>query len=234
MTESFNAILVVEDEIFASKYLLEILRSLGFKDISEATNAKDALKIVQSKKIDLVFMDINIQGPKDGMQCAQILNKEYFIPVVYSTAYGDQETLDEAMQSNAYGYLIKPFEQEDVQAVLSIVKRLLVSHAQLENKEEKTSLDEDLSLGDRLTYNFEHKTLQRANKSIVLTAKELDVLDLFCKNKNQNISYELLKSGAWDDTNISNSTVRDTVSRLKKKVPELPIKNIMNYGYVLN
>lgn len=61
---------------------------------------------------------------------------------------------------------------------------------------------------------------------MVLTKKELEVLDILCKNINKNISYEYLKD-------ISDSTVRDVVSRLKKKLDDINIENIYNFGYVL-
>lgn len=61
---------------------------------------------------------------------------------------------------------------------------------------------------------------------MALTKKELEVLDILCKNINKNISYEYLKD-------ISDSTVRDVVSRLKKKLDDINIENIYNFGYVL-
>ncbi|MCT7465247.1 helix-turn-helix domain-containing protein [Aliarcobacter cryaerophilus] len=61
---------------------------------------------------------------------------------------------------------------------------------------------------------------------MALTKKELEVLDILCKNINKNISYEYLKD-------ISDSTVRDVVSRLKKKLDDINIENISNFGYVL-
>lgn len=61
---------------------------------------------------------------------------------------------------------------------------------------------------------------------MALTKKELEVLDILCKNINKNISYEYLKD-------ISDSTVQNVVSRLKKKLDDINIENISNFGYVL-
>ena len=68
---------------------------------------------------------------------------------------------------------------------------------------------------------------------MALTKKELEVLDILCKNINKNISYEYLKDIVWINKNISDSTVRDVVSRLKKKLVNINIENISNFGYVL-
>jgi DNA-binding response OmpR family regulator len=54
-----------------------------------------------------------------------------------------------------------------------------------------------------------------------------------CQNINQNISYDYLKESIWAQKDISDSTLRDTISRLKKKIPHITIENIVNYGYVL-
>ena len=68
---------------------------------------------------------------------------------------------------------------------------------------------------------------------MALTKKELEVLVILCKNINKNISYEYLKDIVWINKDISDSTVRDVVSRLKKKLDDINIENISNFGYVL-
>ena len=104
-------ILIVEDEIIASQYLLNILESLGFINIFEASSFEEALEIVKSNKVHLSFMDINISGSIDGINSARLLNKEYFLPIIFTTAYGDSQTINEATDTNIFAYLIKPFEK---------------------------------------------------------------------------------------------------------------------------
>ncbi len=222
-------ILIVEDEIFSSKYLSGILNSLGFKNIREATNAQSALDIVKSEKIELVFMDINIDGAIDGIQCSELLNKEYAIPVIFTTAYGDSQTIKEASRTNLFGYLVKPFESHDLEAVLSVT----LKRTKQDKKPEPKKDTNVINLGKDQTYNLSSKTCYIKNIPVHLTKKELELLDTFCKNLNQNIPYDILKLNVWDNLDISDSTLRDTVARLKRKVPELNIENIINYGYIL-
>ena len=68
---------------------------------------------------------------------------------------------------------------------------------------------------------------------MALTKKEIEVLDILCKNINKNISYEYLKDIVWINKDISDSTVQNVVSRLKKKLDNINIENISNFGYVL-
>ena len=93
-------ILIVEDEIISSEYLLSILQSLSFRTIYTATNMDSALEIVKKYKIDITFMDINISGSVDGISCAKILNMQYYLPIIFTTAYKDSDTIKELIILN--------------------------------------------------------------------------------------------------------------------------------------
>lgn len=222
-------ILIVEDEIVSSCYLIDILESLGYKNTYDCTNTQDAVNIIKENKIDLVFMDINIKGNTDGIECAKILNKEYTLPIIFTTAYTDSSTVLEASETNIYGYLIKPFEKADVKISLMLAIKKIQNNKPEIIQKSNTIID----LGNEQKYNLTNKTFTINNKTVDLTKKELDLLNIFCKNINHNISYDTLKDKVWENPNISNSTIRDTISRLKRKTPNLNIKNIMNFGYVL-
>ncbi len=229
MKKSELNILIVEDEIIASQYLLNILESLGFINIFEASSFEEALEIVKSNKIHLSFMDININGSIDGINSARLLNKEYSLPIIFTTAYGDSQTINEATDTNIFAYLVKPFEKNQVESSLLItLKRINISF-------DKTivSNNDILELGVNQRYNLQNQTFYINNKVVNLTKKENDILYILCKNLNQNISYECLLEYVWGDKNISNSTIRDTVSRLKRKVPNLNIETIINFGYII-
>ena len=77
------------------------------------------------------------------------------------------------------------------------------------------------------------KTFTIKNKVIHLTHKELHVLHMLATNLNNNISYDKLKEYVWKNQEVSNSTIRDTVSRLKRKAVDLNIQTIIGFGYVL-
>ena len=225
----FNSVLIVEDEIIAMQYLKGILQSLNITSIFEAKNAKDAEHIINLVKIDLVFMDINIQGVIDGIECAKRLNQSYFLPIIFTTAHNDSETIKETSQTNIFGYLSKPFDEKDVEIALSIVTKLLQNSKTKHINQNRIIV----TLDSQYTYDLDTKTLFINNIPLKLTKKEIDILYLFCTNINNNISYNSLKELIWNSKDISNSTIRDTISRIKKKTPNLNIENIINFGYVL-
>lgn len=226
------SILIVEDEFVAMEYLTQILLSFRTKDIYKAKSAQEALEVVKKHSIDLVFMDINIEGAMDGIECASLLNKQYLIPIIFTTAYGDTNTLNDAKEENVFGYLIKPFQPSDVEASLLVALSIINRIKKLSLAEKKTT-SHVIDLKENYFYNLHTKTLTLYNNPIDLTKKELEFLDMLCNNLNQNLSYEYIKESIWLEKNISDSTIRDTVSRLKKKIPHVHIENIANYGYVL-
>lgn len=231
MINTKNNVLIVEDEYINAKSIENTLSSLNQNVISIVTNANDAIDIVKNNKIDLIFMDINIEGAIDGIMCATLINQLFDIPIIYMTAYGDSQTINEASETNLYGYLIKPFDARDVEASLNVVLKILSDKAvaSLEYKVASTTIE----LAENYIYNFKTRTLSIDNKKVDLTKNEGLTLHLFCLNINQNISYDLLIEYVWNNKSIINSTIRDTVSRLRKKSPLLQIESISGLGYCL-
>jgi DNA-binding response OmpR family regulator len=222
-------ILIVEDEIISTEYLKDILNELGYNNIYEATDATKAVEITNNHNIDIAFMDININGAIDGIECAKMINKNQPIAIIFTSAYGDSETIKEASKTNTYGFVIKPFDIKDIETTLTITLSRIENIQKTETKKDK----DIVHLNDNQKYNLSTNTLTIDETIINLTKKESDILYELSNNLNQNISYEILKSTVWNNKDISYSTIRDTVSRLKKKAPKLNINTIIDYGYIL-
>lgn len=227
MFENLN-ILIVEDELLGRMYLKDILEDISYMNINkifQVSCACEAMNIVNKNEIDLVFMDINIEGNKSGVQCAKEINLKKLIPIIYTTAFEDSDTIRKANETNLYAYLVKPFNPSDVEASLTIA----LKHTRKEKFINKNNL---IYLND-LIYNRKSRTLTFENSNINLTNKEVLLIEFLLKSLNQNLSYDIFKEEVWRDRSISNSTVRDMISRLKRKVPSLQLINISGYGYIL-
>jgi len=228
INKNFN-ILIIEDEFIALAYLQEILQEMGFQNFFTADNANDGKQITEEHNIDLVFMDININGNIDGISCAKLIDNN--IPIIYTTAFADSSTINETKETNIFGYIIKPFSYEDIYSTLNVASKFLrikIPNENINNKENQNVL-----MLKNYKYYKKTKTLKQNGIIIELTKKELEVFHQLCQKINQNISYNFLITHVWNDKNVSQSTIRDTVSRLKKKVPDLDIKNVSNFGYIL-
>ena len=132
----------------------------------------------------------------------------------------------EAKDENIFGYLIKPFQISDVEATLSVAISSInrIKKLQEQKKDEEINIKE-INLGEKYIYCFDSKTLTFKNYVVSLTKKELEVFHILCKNINKNISYEYLKDIVWINKDISDSTVQNVVSRLKKKLDNINIEN---------
>jgi PAS domain S-box-containing protein len=107
-------ILLVEDEAIVARDLAQRLEGLGYEITGTAASGEEALSLAQSTRPNLVFMDITIQGPMDGVETAKQLSKQMDVPIVFLTAHTDTGTIQRAKQARPYGYLIKPLDERDL------------------------------------------------------------------------------------------------------------------------
>jgi len=111
-------ILIVEDEsLIAADLELRIAR-LGYPAPVIAHSAEEALAYARSTRFDLVLMDVRLKGDMDGVAAAAALQSELRTPVVYVTAYADEETVERAKFTEPLGYLSKPVSDRDLRIVI--------------------------------------------------------------------------------------------------------------------
>jgi PAS domain S-box-containing protein len=115
-----TSVLVVEDESIVALDLSNRLKSLGFEVVGTAGSGKDALSIARKSRPDVVLMDIRIKGSMDGIETARIIKDELDVPSIFLTAYSDRASLDRAKRTDAYGYLLKPFQERELQIAIEL------------------------------------------------------------------------------------------------------------------
>ena len=109
-------ILIVEDESILALGLKKKLENLGYSVTDIAASGNETLNKVYANKPDLILMDIVIKGDIDGIETAAELNKTESIPVIYLTAYADDEILKRAATTEPYGYILKPYKEKELKA----------------------------------------------------------------------------------------------------------------------
>lgn len=107
-------ILIVEDEVIISKDLSNMLIKMGYEVIGDALNYNEAINILEQDMPDLILIDINLNGPKDGIELAEKIKKDYQIPFIFTTSYADSNILDRAKKTKPINYLVKPFTTEQL------------------------------------------------------------------------------------------------------------------------
>jgi len=113
-------ILVVEDESEVAETLKIMLKKFGYNVVGCENLAEDAIQKAGELRPDLVLMDIELAGDIDGVQAADTIRKKYHIPVIYITAICDTKTLERVGASVPYGYILKPFTENELHTVIEI------------------------------------------------------------------------------------------------------------------
>ena len=113
-------ILIVEDEAITAKDLQDRLKELGYDAPAIAASGEEAIKKAEEIKPDLVLMDIILKGDMDGIEAAEQIRDRFDIPVVYVTAYIDEERLKKTKITEPYGYIIKPFEDKELRPAIEM------------------------------------------------------------------------------------------------------------------
>lgn len=113
-------VLIVEDELVVAENIARNLSKQGYATVNIVDSGEEAIKQAQIMQPDVVLMDIMLQGEIDGIMAANILRKEMQLPIIYMTAYVDDQTLERAKQTEPYGYLVKPFKPYDLKTAIEI------------------------------------------------------------------------------------------------------------------
>jgi PAS domain S-box-containing protein len=142
---SKEKILIVEDEYFTSTDIKNILVRFGFEVAGVADTGADAIEMAGTLKPDLVLMDITLKGNMNGIEAAEKIRKRFGMPVVYLTAHSDDATIEKAVVTEPFGYLIKPLDERALQTTIQMA---LYKHAMDQKMEEQNKellqVNEDL------------------------------------------------------------------------------------------
>lgn len=116
--ESKPAILVVEDENVVAMDLVSTLEKLRYPVVGVAASGEEAVRLVETRAPGLVLMDIHLRGNMDGIRAAERIQESFFVPVVFLTAFSDEATLARARVTHPFGYLLKPYEDREIEVAI--------------------------------------------------------------------------------------------------------------------
>lgn len=168
-------VLVVEDESVVALDARLRLEELGYAVVGIADNAVDALALAARENPDLVLMDIRIKGETDGIAAAEALRDMSDVPVVFATAYADEETLSRAKTSSPYGYIVKPFQERELRIVIELA---LAKHEYEKGMREARDLAEAASRAKSgFLATMSHELMTPLNSIIGFTELAMDGAD---------------------------------------------------------
>jgi DNA-binding LytR/AlgR family response regulator len=111
---------VVEDELVIGRTILNTLEELGYTHCGPAISYTEAMEMLDQNKPDLLLLDIQLSGKKDGIDVAEKINELYRLPFIFLTANSDGETIDRAKKVKPHAYIVKPFTKDELFAAIEI------------------------------------------------------------------------------------------------------------------
>ena len=156
-------ILVVEDEFIVAQDIAGRLKRLGYAVTATVASGEEALEKIAENPPDLVLMDIVLKGDMDGVTAAGKIRAKIDIPTVFLTAYADDKTMQRAKLTDPFGYIIKPFQQNDLRVAIEIA---------LHRHEIETKMQAALKASEAARESVEEKS-HRQNQYISMAAHEL-------------------------------------------------------------
>lgn len=184
MTQKLKVLIVEDDAIIAQ--LIEFhLIEFGHHVLDIAHSSERALDLIHNLHPDLVLLDINILGTKDGIEVAEIINKNYNIPFIFLTALSDKNTLDRAKDVRPSAYIVKPFKGSDLETSISIG----MSNYEMRRKKKEITLENVNAVARSKLSQKEYEVLNEISKG--LTNQQIGI--------NQNMSSNTVK---WHTQNI--------------------------------
>jgi DNA-binding response OmpR family regulator len=221
MLKNFT-ILYVEDDEIVRKSAVEYL-SRVCKEVLEAKDGKEAIKIWSERKPDIIITDINMPRLNGLDMASYIRANDKNVQIIVATAHSDTEYLLKAVELQLVKYIIKPITKEKLETSLTKSIELI---------EDKSKFN--LALSPTCSYNAYEKVIIDNDKEIKLTKNETLFLDLLAHHHSRVVTYEEIENAIWAYDGMSQDAIRSLVRGLRKKVPEGAIDNISGTGYKLN
>jgi DNA-binding LytR/AlgR family response regulator len=111
---------IVEDELLVADSIADALTDLGYEALEPVISYTEALFMITTEKPDILLLDIQLSGKKDGIELAEKINQDFNIPFIFLTANSDAMTIERAKKVNPPAYLVKPFSKDSLYTSIEI------------------------------------------------------------------------------------------------------------------
>lgn len=220
-------IMIIEDDITIREELKIFLNRYGYVIIAPS-EFQNIVELVKKEEPNIILLDINLPI-FDGYYICREIRKFSDVPIIIVTSRDSD--VDELMSMNlgADDFITKPYNTQILLArIESILKRAY-----------KSSVVQDVLEYKEMKLNLSNGTVIYDNKTIEITKNELKILSYLIKNKGKIVSREKLMNYLWDcEMFIDDNTLSVNVTRIRKKLEEIGIKNVIEtrrgLGYIMS
>jgi two-component system response regulator VanR len=214
-------VLFVEDEHTIRQH---IVNSLGYlvEEVKEASNGVEALEVLKTFSPDIIISDLEMPQMNGVEFIKNVRKNDKDVCIIVLTAHTNSEYLLELIDMHIEHFIVKPMNFEKLLDVLQKCEKTII-----EQKSVKHALPMNYA------YDDDQKILTYKNEIIKLTKKEILFLELLFKNSFRIVSYDEIEQIVWEESVMTESSIRSLVKNLRKKLPENLIENLSGIGYKL-
>lgn len=216
-----KTILFAEDDKIINSQITEVLEML-FKKVFSVEDGKKAYEIYEEESPDIIISDIKMPKMNGLLLVEKIRKNDYQIPIILLTSYMEQELLVDAANLSIDGYIIKPIE---LNRLISVVNKAM---QRVQNNYGLVSLNE------KLFYNLDTQELYENDSLVFLGVKELELLKLLIKNSPRTTTKEEISIELWPFESIGESSIKNLILRIRKKIDSDIIVSVRGVGYRLD
>ena len=177
-------ILVVEDEMIIGAKISMFLTQLGYEVTGILPRAEEALLHIKDNTPDIILLDIQLKGDMNGIALANILQKDYEIPVIFLTANTDDNTFQLAKAAKPYAFLAKPFKKLDLQRALELTINLMATATIVKDENPVTEENPIQILSDRIFVRYKRKMVKILFEDILYIEAERNYCRIITKDQS--------------------------------------------------
>lgn len=157
-------VLIVEDETIVALDLRERLRGLGYEPCGIADSPDKAFALAAETRPQLVLMDIMLKGDGDGVSAAARIRAAMDVPIIFVTAFSDEETLERVKATSPYGYIVKPYHERELRIAIELA--VAKHQSELELLRAKRAAEESDRAKTRFLANLSHEFITPINSML--------------------------------------------------------------------
>lgn len=179
-------ILIVEDELIIAEDMQGMLQELQHEVIGIGSDYNEAEEILSHETPDIALIDIHLRGTDDGIKLAQDIKKRLSIPVIFITSFSDKTTVERAKQVRPDGYIVKPFEKDDLYTAIEIA---IFNHQQSQQDSQNLERDdtENVIIKDSIFIRKDYMLIKILFDDLIWIKSELNYLELHCQQNKHLI-----------------------------------------------
>lgn len=244
-----HTIIIVEDDEITALNLKLSLQKQGYEILATCDNISDALEKIEENAPNVIIIDISLQEGSDGITLGRKIRQDYAIPFIYLTSYSDDDIISEAIKTEPYGYIVKPFDPSSLHATIQMAvfkfemecKRFdEISASKIDEKGVEKLLYErcepdsaSVFFGASYSIDIVKKEIHYKDEKLKLTKKESAILCLLVAKLGSVINFDQAINYVWSDSGATENSIRTLVWRLRSKLPTDIIKNASGIGYYI-